>query len=979
MDRSKLRISKACQECRLRKIRCDGGEPCQRCQFRDIPCEYRKKARNRMKKSDLLSLSGGDPGSSAARSSQSLRGSDDGYNSHALVQGQGQSQSQSQSQSKTNSPRPPRGPGPYYNATAAVLNRQSQRISSADTATTSPGGRSNSLQYHSVAATHRASPSVFLQIYYGPSSNFSLMNNIYHRIEERRIAEAREAKRRRRAVAASNNASRANSNHGGDGGEGGANGDAKCDDDNDNDDNDNDHQDENGCDGGDGEDLDDDDATKEIDEFGPGLDLFGSRRLYFGELADGAETSMAFGSFNDAAAMFVDRVLAERLLERYLGTFWHMLPIWSRDTFRARLASFYEPPYLLASGDPDTIIVLLGLALGASMLEEELAAKYLYNMAKRWAAELDEMVNLQMVQISLMMSHYTSERARPNTSFLQAGTAVRKAFAAGLHKGVGGSSRGTAAQQSPDAARQMRITIWSLYFWETWLCFSVGRPSSFPESEMDVPFPTEEKLLFSVVTLARIMAKSATAIYRKHHDSLLPLWNAANDIRRELRAFAVQQREDFNFGVRDDPNAGELGVCQTMVSTLYHHTLILTFRPFLVLRETLRKEDSEGTGQSHPPPPPWLDTAAEYCIDAARHSIAFLIRAFEKNEMCRSIRYHGFFIEGASHVLAFELLNNVNVAGRETHLHWIQLAIRTLQLVTHNRNAKYGIPFPVDVAGNLERMIQSVYPDFRADQVNTSAMLPSIPSIQSGVIFNDTVAGQAQQQQQQQQKTLQKEQQKQQLPATAIASLDGDTGMMGPEDDMALARRGLYDPSASCGGGMGGGNATPSYTVAQQQTPQMQQLQQTQHQMMMAHLPPTIPAVPMPPPMSTIGNSSLNSELLQIGNQGTQLSLDDLSSLSNLSNALPPLLFPFTPFGGLDETSSTGTAPGTLPGGQSIHSPNMVSGAGTNTGVSDNGQTSSGDEPPADLTAADLGWDFDFGSMNMEAFLSIDPNMPYNF
>jgi hypothetical protein len=69
--------------------------------------------------------------------------------------------------------------------------------------------------------------------------------------------------------------------------------------------------------------------------------------------------------------------------------------------------------------------------------------------------------------------------------------------------------------------------------------------------------------------------------------------------------------------------------------TVYHHTLILTFRPFLVMRATMRQEDSEGAGQPHPPPPPWLDAACEYCLDAARHSIAFLIRAFEKNEMCR--------------------------------------------------------------------------------------------------------------------------------------------------------------------------------------------------------------------------------------------------------------------------------------------------------------------------------------------------------
>lgn len=74
---------------------------------------------------------------------------------------------------------------------------------------------------------------------------------------------------------------------------------------------------------------------------------------------------------------------------------------------------------------------------------------------------------------------------------------------------------------------------------------------------------------------------------------------------------------------------------------MYHHTLILTFRPFLVLRAKLREGGAgagAGAGQPHPPPPAWLDTACEYCLDAARHSIAFLIRAFEKNELCRVSR-----------------------------------------------------------------------------------------------------------------------------------------------------------------------------------------------------------------------------------------------------------------------------------------------------------------------------------------------------
>ncbi|KAL1901803.1 hypothetical protein Sste5346_001506 [Sporothrix stenoceras] len=903
MDRSKLRISKACQECRLRKIRCDGGEPCQRCQFRDVACEYRKKARNRMKKSDLLAAAGGSYGASGAASS-----------AHS-------------NDSPSTSARP-RG------------------VSSADTPSSASGGRNSSLQNHSVAATHRASPSVFLQLYYGPSSNFSLLNAIYHRIEGRQVAAAK-AEARKKATAEKTN------------GGGSSNDNVKTTDS-----------------GGDGDDSSSDshdeaETTREVEEIGPGLDLFNNRRLYFGDLADGSEPSFSLGgngSFTDGASMFIDRALAERLLERYLSTFWLILPIWTRDAFRQRLAGFYQASSLLASGDPDTIIVLLALALGASMLEEELAAQYLYRMAKRWSAALDEMVNVQTVQISLMMSHFASERARPNSSFLLVGTAVRKAVAAGLHKGVGGgSSRGHAAKQSPDAARQMRITVWSLYFWEIWLCFSLGRPSSFPESEMDVPFPTEEKLLHSVVTLARIMSKSAACIYRRHHDSLLPLWTAANEIRRELRAFAEQQREDFNFGVIDDPTAGELGVCQTIVSTLYHHTLILTFRPFLVMRATMRQEDSEGAGQPHPPPPPWLDTACEYCLDAARHSIAFLIRAFEKNEMCRAIRYHGFFIEGASHVLAFEILHH-DAVGREANLPWIQLAIRALQLVMPKH--KIGLPFPVDLSGNLERMIQCVYPDFRADQVGTGAMLPGIPSIQSAI------------------------------PGVGPAANVPTAGPSGPVNNVVdhdmTGQDGARLYGATAGAASNTAGPSPSFVPQHQQSQSAQRSQQQQQQQqppqqlpLMNPLPPTMSSAPTPPTISSLGNGMGNS-MLNNGQNGApsnnngsnvnSLNLTDLSSLSNLSNALPPLLFPFTPFGGLEDSSSANPQGGT----QSPHVPAAggPSGAPGPGGPGNNTPTASAlgtDAPPADLTAADLGWDFDFGTMNMEAFLSIDPAMPYNF
>jgi hypothetical protein len=101
----------------------------------------------------------------------------------------------------------------------------------------------------------------------------------------------------------------------------------------------------------------------------------------------------------------------------------------------------------------------------------------------------------------------------------------------------------------------------------SWLCFSLGRPSSIPESEMRVPLPAGQKFLESLVALARIMSKCATLIYRQNHKSLAPVWNAANEIRRELLRFAEQQRKDLNFGLVGDPGTGELGVCQTVIST----------------------------------------------------------------------------------------------------------------------------------------------------------------------------------------------------------------------------------------------------------------------------------------------------------------------------------------------------------------------------------------------------------------------------
>ncbi|KAK3906529.1 fungal-specific transcription factor domain-containing protein [Staphylotrichum tortipilum] len=614
MERPKWRISKACQECRAKKIRCDGGEPCARCELHAVECVYRSKARNRARK-------GAPVAAAHQRHDERVPNRvpqppvDDDDDHHDQVQDQDQDHG------------------------------------------------SRGLQNHSVAATHRASPSMLLQLYYGPSSNFSVLNFIDQEIE----------------------GTRPNSGHG---------------------------------------------PQKEVHEMGPGLDRFNLRWLYFGNL--GAGVGEAWRMANDTAAMLIDRDLAGRLLERYLATYWHVTPIWPKEEYRRQLARLYVPAEMPASDNPDTIIVMLAMAMGASMLEEEGLAEFLYQRAKQWSARHDEMVNIQTVQIAmLMISFFSALRARPNSGFLMAGIAVRKAVGAGLHKDIAGTT--TTCEET----RQRRITIWSLFVWEIWLCFSLGRPSSFPESEMRVPLPTEQKLVQSLATLAPIMSKCATLIYKQKHKSLGPIWNAANEIRRELLQFAEQQRKDLNFGLVGDPNAGELGVCQTVMSTMYHHTMVLTFRPFMILRAKLRQEracsgNPAAPGSSScanlPSPPPWLDKACEYCLEATKHCIAFLAGACEQNVLCREIKYHAFFIEGASHVLVLDLLQGKE-AGRAT-VPWIQRAIHTLRLM-QPKSDKSPVR-TVDLSDNLERMVRSVYLDFRATPDETSERIPHVGGIPAG-------------------------------------------------------------------------------------------------------------------------------------------------------------------------------------------------------------------------------------------------------
>ncbi|EYB33001.1 hypothetical protein FGRA07_06255 [Fusarium graminearum] len=200
------------------------------------------------------------------------------------------------------------------------------------------------------------------------------------------------------------------------------------------------------------------------------------------------------------------------------------------------------------------------------------------------------------------------------------------------------------------------------------------------------------------------MDKCVKRIYSPRHDSLLPVWNAAVEIRRELHQFAEQQLKDMKFGLVGDPSTGELGVCQAMVSTMYHHTLLLTFRPFLILRAKLNHDRASATSADNLQlPPPWLDSACEYCLEAARNSVGFLTGSCATNILCRDIKYHGFFIEGACYALAFDMLQEKKTAHR--NLPWIHSGLRCLRSMMGSAGVDAG-QLPITIA-SIEQMVRS--------------------------------------------------------------------------------------------------------------------------------------------------------------------------------------------------------------------------------------------------------------------------------
>ncbi|PWY84832.1 C6 zinc finger domain protein [Aspergillus heteromorphus CBS 117.55] len=569
------RIPKACQECRKRKIKCNGVNPCKTCQLRHTPCIYREVIRQRKKKHHY-------PESSA---------------SDALASNNGASRPDYSGPS-------PHSPGPtdhhhhqhHQQQPPAPLTRRRNP--------------SVSLTFNnSVSATHMASPSCKVQLYYGSTSHFALMHEIYRGL-------------------VSNNQS-----------------------------------------------AEPQEPQGEVEEASAGLDMFSFRRIFFGTQAESHDPNKVPNG-PDAQVLFLPYELAKDFLHRFLATLYHMVPFWPKDVFYQQLEHLYRPTADVRSDKWAQSMLLMGLAIGALATEHHHWGDVLYDRVKASTTSLDDVVNLQTVQLSMFMAHFQTEQGRPNSAFLLMGTAARTAISAGLHKEAP-SDGGDAA----DSVEERRCTFWSLYFYEVWTCFHLGRPRSLSAKDIGIA-PPEDPFLQVLIHLSKIITRSADEMYGRRHESLLQMWKIARSITDELRGYDSMMQHALGFGLDKQVQPGSLGVRQTILITLYYHTILLTFRPFLIFRGRWHRDmkmsahREGGIGKRPTEIPTWLNEACNQALSAACRTIHHLYEASIYNDLVRELRYHGYFLGSSSFALIYDLMHGENLAC--THLPWIHAALQGL-------------------------------------------------------------------------------------------------------------------------------------------------------------------------------------------------------------------------------------------------------------------------------------------------------------
>lgn len=382
-----------------------------------------------------------------------------------------------------------------------------------------------------------------------------------------------------------------------------------------------------------------------------GLDYFKQREIFF----DTAPRSNLDTAAAKAGTLFLPFDQAQEFLENYLSSIHHLTPFLGPESLRQLLRRLYGQDPSESLTPARTAIMLLTLANGATLTNHSQWVEILYERAKSEAAPLEETVNLEAVQISLLLAHYQTSCGRPNSSYLQLGLACRKAYAAGLHKEVNYSLEESDASEKSE---ERRVTLWAVVFWERWVSFWLGRPSSVTQNALSTPMPRSRPLTLALGELSNIIAQTAHDVYGDNRLPLSRLWEVTQRVRLELRSFQRRMEPILGFRMDGSMDKGKIDADQVFMmncewlwqyacpeaddALVIMHTWIITFRPFLMIHLSWKRanaphtaDDDQLSSRSLPVDMWWLPEACQIAVENASRLIHFFAEAADGSNVVR--------------------------------------------------------------------------------------------------------------------------------------------------------------------------------------------------------------------------------------------------------------------------------------------------------------------------------------------------------
>lgn len=467
------RIARACDACRKRKARCDGGNPCSLCAQHEQDCVYREKARIRNKRQSTAS------NQVETRSLDTFQHQPQPRTFVPEANSAHQGQEHANVTSRSN-----------YLSGVPASTRSSHDPTSEQLPNPGESGLRSSEFLQSISAARPQS-----RLHYGPTSNFAFLQHVHQTFDN--IGRATDPSR---ALSA--------------------------------------------------------------------LETFKQREIFF----DLVENEKVRPDTSSAQALFLPQQLATQFLDNFIVTL-HKLMSWvAPSDLRSMLYDLYSPSQNLSNPTNPNTILLLFLAIGATVTQHDQWAEDLYVTATNQSHSLREVVNLKSIQISLLAAHFQMIYGRPNSAYLKLGEGCRKAFAMGLHQDTQ-----YADNIANESQEEKRTTLWSLVFLERWISFWLGRPSCCMAIPIQSPLPSRSPEVYCLASLSSIIEDIIRNIYGAPQLSVTQLWENAQQVKVKLQNIEKYSESMLGYPLDGRLSGPPLDIGQVFFMNCKHVTLSATF------------------------------------------------------------------------------------------------------------------------------------------------------------------------------------------------------------------------------------------------------------------------------------------------------------------------------------------------------------------------------------------------------------------